>query len=74
VPARALELPYLMLMFHSSELMPGGSPYYPDAASVERLYALLADLFSALSREGVAGATVTGFADGWRAAREEPAP
>lgn len=59
--AQALGLPYLMLMFHSSELMPGGSPYYPDAASVDRLYAKLRGLFAALARERIAGATLAQF-------------
>ena len=59
--ARALELPYLMLMFHSSELMPGGSPYYPDAPSVERLYTKLRGLFAAMQRDRIPGATLAQF-------------
>jgi hypothetical protein len=70
--ARALGLPYLMLMFHSSELMPGGSPYYPDEPAVERLYTLLTGLFAELWRDGIAGTTVTEFARSWRGAGEVP--
>lgn len=54
--------PYLMLMFHSSELMPGGSPYNPDESSVERMYLQLELLFDALRSRGVAGSTVRQFA------------
>lgn len=39
---------YLEFMIHSSELMPEGSPSFPDAASVERLYSDLETLFSAV--------------------------
>jgi hypothetical protein len=34
-------VPTLNLLFHSSELLPGGSPYHPDVASVERFFAKL---------------------------------
>ena len=37
---------YLELMLHSSELMPGGSPYFKDMASIEELYHTLECLFS----------------------------
>jgi hypothetical protein len=67
-----LGLPYLMLMFHSSELMPGGSPYFPDEPAVERLYALLAALFPALTRDGITGSTLVEFAETWRGARRPP--
>ena len=60
--ARAGSLPDVMLMFHSSELMPGGSPYNPDAASIERLYGLFERLFEALRRQGVEGDTLATFA------------
>lgn len=33
-------------MIHSSELMPGGSPNFPSAASIERLYGALDRLFA----------------------------
>jgi hypothetical protein len=60
--AERLSLPYVMLMFHSSELMPGGSPYYADAPSVERLYTILERLFEALRRGGITGQTLSEFA------------
>jgi len=61
--AEGLGLPYAMLMFHSSELMPGGSPYNPDAASIERLYGLFEELFTTLRSRGVTGATVRRFSE-----------
>jgi hypothetical protein len=39
---------YIMFMIHSSELMPGGSPYYQTAESIECLYYVLEELFSYL--------------------------
>jgi hypothetical protein len=47
-------------MLHSSELMPGGSPTFPDEAAIERLYEDLECLFAAaLGR--FAGATLAEF-------------
>lgn len=39
------EKDYAMFMIHSSELMPGGSPYYKDEKAVELLYNQLEKLF-----------------------------
>lgn len=36
---------YLMFMIHSSELMPGGSPYFKDIQAVENLYKIMDDFF-----------------------------
>lgn len=38
--------PCVELATHSSELMPGGSPFFPDEASIERLYRRLEKLFA----------------------------
>lgn len=38
----------VQMMLHSSELMPGGSPTFPDERSVEELYADLARFFEAI--------------------------
>jgi peptidoglycan/xylan/chitin deacetylase (PgdA/CDA1 family) len=43
--AEKLRLPFIVMMFHSSELMPGCSIYRPDEKSVEILYDLLEDFF-----------------------------
>lgn len=37
---------YIEFMIHSSELMPGGSPSFPNAASIEHLYERLEALFA----------------------------
>lgn len=38
-------IPTLNMLFHSSELLPGGSPYARDAAAVDRFFAALEQLF-----------------------------
>ncbi len=47
------------LMFHSSELMPGGSPYYPTAESIEELYMRLDALFAFVTENGGKGTTLS---------------
>lgn len=37
---------YIEMMLHSSEVMPGGSPYFPDRSAMDRLYDDLEALFS----------------------------
>lgn len=59
-------LPALNLLFHSSELLPGASPYHPDEASVrgflERLRRLLDHVVGTLGAEG---RTYREFASEW---------
>lgn len=45
---------YAMFMLHSSELMPGGSPYFPDEDAVQHLYSDMECVFrqAAVSFEG----------------------
>ena len=50
------------IIFHSSELLPGGSPYTPDAASVERFLSDLRALLAHLVALGGAGMTYAEFA------------
>lgn len=64
--ARELELSCLNLMFHSNELMPGGSPYNPDESAVETLYLKLEGFFEYLCKENVVGATMSEFAEGFK--------
>lgn len=68
--ARSAGLPAVEMMFHSSELMPGGSPYNRDADAIERLYGKLESLFSYLQTQACRGVTLTEFA---RAHRDSPA-
>lgn len=42
--------PYLQFILHSSELMPGGSPFFPTARDIEILYADLDVLFELAAR------------------------
>jgi len=54
-----LKLPFITMMFHSSELMPGCSKYRPDQNSVEELYILLESLFNHLKDKNIASATLS---------------
>ncbi|MCC6125931.1 MAG: deacetylase [Pirellulales bacterium] len=53
--------PCVELATHSSELMPGGSPFFPDDKSIERLYRRLESLF-ALAAKHFRGMTLEAFA------------
>lgn len=55
--------PVIQMMFHSSELMPGGSPYNPTEESVELLFNKFEELFSFIARNGGQGVTLTEYAD-----------
>ena len=46
VSAEKNNLPYMQFMIHSSELMPGGSPYATTNDDVERLYERIEELFA----------------------------
>jgi hypothetical protein len=48
--ALANRWPCVELATHSSELMPGGSPFFPDDKSIERLYGRLEILFAAAAK------------------------
>lgn len=45
----SIKLPYMVMIFHSSELMPNCSIYRADSEAVEKLYELLEGFFSLLS-------------------------
>ena len=51
-----------VMMFHSSELMPGGSPFRPDAGSVRDLLACLDTFFAHVRALGDGFGTLTGLA------------
>lgn len=59
--------PYLQFILHSSEFMPGGSPYFPREEDVEQLYADLSILFRTLAHSH-RGYTMAEFGQAWRAA------
>jgi hypothetical protein len=59
-------VPCFNLLFHSSELLPGGSPYTPDQRSVDDFLDHLARVLEHLTvRLGAAGRTYAEFAAGW---------
>jgi peptidoglycan/xylan/chitin deacetylase (PgdA/CDA1 family) len=60
--ARSLKLDYIEMMFHSSELMPGGSKNTKDARAIERLYTLFEAFFQFLSEEQVQSMTLAEYA------------
>jgi hypothetical protein len=62
---------YVEFMLHSSELMPGGSPCFPDRQSVAQLYADLDALFSAAAHS-YRGATLGEFATSFVAEARAP--
>jgi len=57
--AMRLGLPYAVLMFHSSELMPGGSPYRPTPESVTGLLDLLSSFFAEIRAAGAGSSTLS---------------
>lgn len=57
--ANRIELPYFVMMFHSSELMPGCSIYRKDNDSIERLYNQLETFFLLLEAENIFSCTLT---------------
>ena len=52
---------YLEFMIHSSELMPGGSTYFKDEESVEKLYGVMQQYFDYVSDLGYIGQTLQEF-------------
>lgn len=52
---------YLEFMLHSSELMPGGSPYFVDEKSIEDMYKDMEKLFSYIKSLGYSGITLEDY-------------
>jgi hypothetical protein len=61
-------VPCFNIIFHSSELLPGGSPYTPDEASVTRFLSDLRRLLEHLKGLGAVGRTYAEFGAAWAAA------
>ena len=53
---------YLEFMLHSSELMPGGSPYFSTPIQIEKLYRDMEELFRYISSLGYIGQTLEDYA------------
>ncbi len=64
IEAKRIELQYLVMMFHSSELMPGCSKYWPDKESIEYLYSLLEEFFNLLHSREISSLSLTEAAKG----------
>jgi hypothetical protein len=60
--ARQLGLPVIEMMFHSSELLAGASESFPDARSIERVFAMLEATLKRLHADGCAGVTLSDYA------------
>ena len=54
-----IKLPYIVMMFHSSELMPGCSAYRPDEKSIDELFNLLESFFSLVQNKNIGSVTLT---------------
>ncbi|MDX9702310.1 MAG: deacetylase [Candidatus Auribacterota bacterium] len=52
---------YLEFMIHSSELMPAGSPTFPEKHDIEKLYETLETVFEKIKGCGFKGATLKSF-------------
>ena len=59
------KMPVANIIFHSSELIPGGSPYNATAKDVETFYEKLSTLLRFLAERGVEGRTFREFHDEW---------
>ncbi len=52
---------YIMFMIHSSELMPGGSPYFKSEQDIESLYINIEKLFKYIKSLGYQGITLRDY-------------
>lgn len=59
--SREVEDNYLEFMLHSSELMPGGSPYFKNESSIEKMYKEVERFFEYLTSLSYSGQTLEEF-------------
>lgn len=52
---------YLMFMMHSSEMMPGSSPYFKDVESIEKMYSTIENIFEYVRELGYEGITLRDY-------------
>jgi len=52
---------FLDFMIHSSELMPGGSPYFKDEKEIEIMYAKIESIFAYVHEKGYQGYTLAEY-------------
>jgi len=60
--AEGLGLPAAVMMFHSSELMPGSSPFWPDEKAVTKLLSTLEEFFVFVQTERINSCSLTSAA------------
>ncbi len=65
--AKKNNLPFLVMMFHSSELMAGCSIYRKDQDAIEKLYELLESFFMILKKENIESVTLSNAALNYQA-------
>ena len=56
---------YLEFMIHSSELMPGGSPYFKTKEEIELLYAIMQQYFNWVSQKDYVGISLSDYIIKW---------
>jgi hypothetical protein len=61
--AQSLQIDYIEMILHSSELMPGGSKNTKTKESVEKFYEIFQGLFQFLHNENVESVTLTEYAE-----------
>ena len=64
--AKKRKLPFLVMMFHSSELMAGCSKYRKDQADIESLYELLEIFFVLLKKNNIESVTLSNAAKSYQ--------
>ena len=62
IEANKIKLPFIVMMFHSSELMAGCSKYRSDEDAIDRLYDLLEQFFILLQKNNVESVTLSNAA------------
>jgi hypothetical protein len=60
-----LDLPMIHFMLHSSELLPGGSPYNKSVSDVESLLLKIQKIFRFAANMGLEGQSISQFAREW---------
>jgi hypothetical protein len=61
--AQRIELPFLVMMFHSSELMPGCSIYRKNESDIDDLFLLIENIFILIQRENILALTLSEAAE-----------
>ena len=61
-----INVDYLEFMIHSSELMPGGSPYFKDDCAIENLYMKIEKVFEYVQDLGYEGITMIDYCNNFK--------